>query len=246
MPIRCVGCPAQTINTIFPGGLVVTKSTTLSAMSQLQNLLQYLEDRNWSYLACFIIWIAKLFSSEETRLKDEKFIDNLETNISEINGLLQREIRLLEDIDELTTLAILEPDGHDQDRIRAERDLSEVRQHLWLYKKFRFLTPTDVSLGPWVCEWFTDRIYRPDQVWDSGSRVCQLTGGCCERQCGCCRKPRQTDKGKTTTWADLVSRSTELATHCEATECGCCIRSRGFDLNDINPLSLPERLRRIL
>jgi hypothetical protein len=43
-----------------------------------------------------------------------------------------------------------------------------------------------------------------------------------------------------------VSGSTELATHCEALDCGCCIRSRGFDLNDVNPLSLPERLRRIL
>lgn len=245
MPIRCVGCLAQTIYTIFPGGIVVTKSTTISAMSQLLNLLEYLENRNWSYLACFIIWIAKIFSSEETRLKDEKFIYNLETNIGEIHGLLQREIRLLEDIDELTTLAILEPDAHDQDRIRAEQDLSEVRQHLWLYKMFRFPIPT-VSLGPWSCEWFTEGIYRPDQVWDSQSRVCQLRGGCCERQCGCCRKPRQTDKGKTTTWTDLVSGSTELATHCEALDCGCCIRSRGFDLNDVNPLSLPERLRRIL
>lgn len=203
-------------------------------MSLFKKLLQYLEGRKWSYLAYIIICIVKLFSSETTRQRDLKNIAQVRDTMQEVEELRQFEIRLMEDIDELTTLAILEPEVevHDQNRLAMETALNCVRAFLWNYKAFRLHLPPDGPIGPWFLEWANERIYRPAKVWMRQKELCRMKGGCCERQCGCCEKPRRTDKGKTTIWADLITGSTEVATHCQPTACRCCLRSTNFDLSD--------------
>ena len=71
-----------------------------------------------------------------------------------------------------------------------------------------------------INQWFWNQLYPQKSL---RKEQCMVAGGCCERKCGCCYKPRQTKDGKTTKHYDELKQSYNNYAHCTE-DCGCCLR----------------------
>jgi hypothetical protein len=65
---------------------------------------------------------------------------------------------------------------------------------------------------------YTKSLHKPKQLWNIERTYCQLRGGCCSRECGCCERP----------WQTIRHPSGKVRyMHCTGS-CGCCTRHRGY------------------
>ncbi|KAJ5096456.1 hypothetical protein NUU61_005812 [Penicillium alfredii] len=76
--------------------------------------------------------------------------------------------------------------------------------------------------GPLVREYLQSLRRRPRKLWKIEQVYCQLRGGCCARDCGCCER----------TWKTIRDPSGSVSyMHCTRA-CGCCVRYRGVYCTD--------------
>lgn len=172
-------------------------------------------------LADAIRSLSRAFTSYDAREQQWQWIAEWEQE--EINGdsIIQRETYLLEEVDSRQKAAVSSRLSHEKAReIEAwKQELSQINQRLWHHKQERAALLCRVPGGAWIREYYTRR-QRQDKWWEDKRVACENKGGCCERDCICCDKVRQTMSGQRCKYEKPHS-------HC-TTECGCCIRDRGF------------------
>lgn len=146
-----------------------------------------------------------------------------------INILHQREIHLLEEMNSFNEASsstslidweITETEKENSDNILNEyrSELSDLNHRLFLLKQYRRRMRREQLLSPLTSKTVLD--IENGRGWDYGREQCIASGGCCERGCGCCERPRQTSTGQ-------KKRLNAPLSHCTFA-CGCCIRDRGF------------------
>ena len=65
--------------------------------------------------------------------------------------------------------------------------------------------------------------HKPKQLWNIEQIYCQLRGGCCARECGCCER----------SWPTIRDPSGKVRyMHCTGS-CGCCTRHRGYSSSSV-------------
>lgn len=150
-------------------------------------------------------------------------------------ALLQREMRLENERRELLNrvdLAKELPCDGSQLYILDEK-LVEVRQHHCAHQReLRRLW----SIKPNGCQIRDFEMTQKPQMtrhdkpysWFQGRKACAFSGGCCGRECGCCKKPLR--MFLTPTLLDPKKRM-GIYGHC-TTECGCCIKYNGAYIPD--------------
>lgn len=172
-------------------------------------------------LADAIRSLSRAFTSYDAREQQWQWIAEWEQE--EINGdsIIQRETYLLEEVDSRQKAAVSSRLSHEKAReIEAwKQELSQINQRLWHHKQERAALLCRVPGGAWIREYYTRR-QRQDKWWEDKRVACENKGGCCERDCICCDKVRQTMSGQRCKYEKPHS-------HCTM-ECGCCIRDRGF------------------
>lgn len=113
-----------------------------------------------------------------------------------------------------------------QQQLQAwEKELSQISQRLlWITKQRLFALHILRTDGPWIREYYS---LRKRKTFGEALRYeCKLRGGCCERDCGCCSKPRQASSS-----SGWQRKEAKTPSHCTI-NCGCCIRNRGFHKPD--------------
>lgn len=200
----------------------------------LNDLYIDLLELGWYWLATVLCITYKLFSSAKTKQEDRDWIRKWEREEYNRDKLLQREIYLLEEISALKKKESADHHHHlseteTETLTTMESAILKTRQDLWLHKQAGANLVDNYPIvvpGRWTtsqaasCTWKTRR---------RTAKTACFEGGCCERRCGCCRRSRRTDAGKTTICLDIFSYSTRFLSHCTV-ERGCCRRERGFKL----------------
>ncbi|KAN0070180.1 hypothetical protein V8E54_011761 [Elaphomyces granulatus] len=126
--------------------------------------------------------------------------------------LLQREIYLQEELSALTKLQSFTEDEKESVK-RWQEELETFDERFWLNQRAFYKNLADKPKGPWTRWW--DMSHKDFFLYSEKSKLaCKARGGCCEYDCGCCRRPLKTTRCR---WKG----------HCSI-ECGCCIRRRGF------------------
>ncbi|KAL2216629.1 hypothetical protein M432DRAFT_519670, partial [Thermoascus aurantiacus ATCC 26904] len=92
-----------------------------------------------------------------------------------------------------------------------ERELKRLNKDFWVNQREKYRHECRKPLGLLIRE---DEKEKYDYDSDLTRRQCAGRGGCCCRECGCCLRPRNTERKP-------------CRSHCTM-ECGCCIRNRGF------------------
>jgi hypothetical protein len=128
-------------------------------------------------------------------------------------SLVQREIYLQEELSALTKLQTLTEDEKESIK-RWQEELETFDERYWLHGRAFYKNIVDKPKGPWTRWW--DMNSKDIFLYSQKSKLkCKARGGCCEYDCGCCRRPLKT------------TRISGWKGHCTM-ECGCCIRRRGF------------------
>jgi hypothetical protein len=132
-------------------------------------------------------------------------------------SLLQREIYLKEELSALSKLQGTQYFTQDEkERIkRWQEELETFDERHWLHMRAYYEALLNKPKGPWIRYW---DISRKEYFYFSEEMVlrCKAKGGCCESDCGCCRRSLKTTRDHN-----------GIRGHCTM-ECGCCIRRRGF------------------
>lgn len=186
---------------------------------------------NWTTLASFIEWIYCFLPSNDGRGKGhESIVNGLIRLDLKINILQQRKIYLLDEITALEelqfskSLVVLESTEEEKENLtsstleRYKTELSDLNRRLYFLKQFRWDVRQYLPEIPRITKVLVD--IQNGKRWEATRKDCIARGGCCERGCGCCERPRQTSK-------DQENRATTALSHCTVA-CGCCIRERGF------------------
>jgi hypothetical protein len=193
-----------------------------------------LYDSGWIYLAMVLCIVSKLFCSKKTEERDYRWMQKWARQCKKRNRLLQREVYLLEEMDKLRLHPIFDSSEPEQKASSEslssslQESLNQTAQELWLYKQACDWLVDDLRYrGPWALGRAIKLSQSPDGPWYMERIRCKIRGGCCERECGCCEKPRRTMAGKTTKCWNIFYGSFDFLSHCSE-ECGCCRRERGF------------------
>lgn len=166
-----------------------------------------------------------------------KWIHDFVSASDNLDRLVQRHIYLIDETDYLLKqeAQLVSPDevticsvdiDHDDEKLKSlQQDLEGTIQEIWLQKQDvgRLVERLDDIPEAWdYFEYFCDE--PEDRIWPL---ICNMRGGCCERQCGCCDKPRRTAAGEAFPYWTLRGKSSDFYSHCTE-ECGCCRRYWGF------------------
>ncbi|RDK37782.1 hypothetical protein M752DRAFT_270355 [Aspergillus phoenicis ATCC 13157] len=131
-------------------------------------------------------------------------------------GMLQKEAFLK---DEYRQINKTEPsEGGSSEQLEAcHKELDNLDWQIWRTERIDYVHTSKMPESPWRRalltrrkhpEWYMMKYLR----WDCAER-----GGCCGRDCGCCKQPRSTKRPN-------------ALSHCTA-ECDCCTLFRGFELS---------------
>lgn len=174
----------------------------------------------------FWVILAIIVVREETQ-SGQTWIKNWNKQIYERNRLLQREIYLREELQQLKKQEDIKQNDDTTEKLQRSLDLTIRRQ--WLCKQgLKDLLVSRDDAGPLVSKlWANKNEHRAKPGDGPISERCIARGGCCERGCGCCSRPRRIKHGEQTIWYDMFSMSKDIYAHCTE-ECGCCRRYWGF------------------
>jgi hypothetical protein len=188
---------------------------------------------------CFLAWcfscLAKPFFSSETKEDDEIWIRDWLEAYNNRDRILQRELYLLEELEQLDNKKEGTEGNKKASCIRNDalkNDLDKMARNLWEYKQnYAKLVREVRHLGPWATAHFFADSFIPNALTTEAFYNCRLKGGCCSRQCRCCWRYRgREDKKSLDSW-DVVQNRWKFSSHCTA-QCGCCIKYRGFNPDD--------------
>lgn len=162
----------------------------------------------------------KFFTYTEDKNEQLKWIKEYNQEAYIKFSIYQREIYLKDDIERLHEIAaaVKLSEGEAEELRQLEEELAEIPQRLWMHKQARTRLLEQKPKGAYVRGYCTS--LKTGSWWEVQRKSCKSRGGCCERDCGCCKKKRLTLSGKEGTEPDNRS-------HCTP-ECACCIRYRGF------------------
>lgn len=193
------------------------------------SLDRFLTRLNWFRLAQFARIFKELFVSAKDYKTQNKWLDDWSFVQGRIEHLLQREIYVLEEITSISHRERLVDTGPDEKSLADDnRDatLEAYREELYrISERLRFLESHKGSIacripsGHLICRYLADQ--RSGNLWEIQRQDCRLRGGCCDRDCGCCDRPRTWPTTGQSSWAYGAK------SHCSAA-CGCCVRNRDF------------------
>lgn len=206
----------------------------------LSSFHAYLYKSDWIILAAIIRWIYDLLLPDDRKAEKEEWIFERVVLDLKINIMQQYQIYLQENIASLEYFPCSES-LIDSDTTEVEEEsndalaeckskLQSVSERLVLLKLSRCLMSLSHSKSAPI---FKLRYDMESRKWHEKYRqLCVLNGGCCERGCGCCDKPRQTITGE----EGSVNAS---LSHCTVA-CPCCIRRRRFLIPSLEYLALTK------
>lgn len=150
----------------------------------------------------------------EAEQRDQEWIQKWRNQCYERNRLIQREVYIREELDKLTN-----KDDEWKDTLR--HSLNSTVQELWLCKQaIAGILSEKQNTDAFIEQWYWNQFCPQESLREE---QCIVAGGCCERKCGCCDKPRQTKDGKTTKHYDELEQLYDNYSHCTE-DCGCCLR----------------------
>lgn len=137
----------------------------------------------------------------------------IELNI-QLREIDQRETTLLQQEEALLKQEDISPD--DQKRqIERREELQSLNQDFWKIERRIYMNDLQLLGGPLERAYKSVRKEPEWGFWGFLADDCAQRGGCCSRDCGCCRKSS--------------ARLKKRRGHCTK-ECGCCLQTRGFEL----------------
>lgn len=151
----------------------------------------------------------------EAEQRDQKWIQKWRNQCYKCNGLSQHEVYIGEELDKLTN-----KDDEWKDTLRHPPN-STVQEPWPCKQAVPGILSKKQNAVVFINQWFWNQFYPQKSL---RKEQCMVAGGCCERKCGCCYKPRQTKDGKTTKHYDELKQSYNNYAHCTE-DCGCCLRS---------------------
>jgi hypothetical protein len=163
-------------------------------------------------------WAEKLqrfeahFVSYERDKAQREWMNKQSNEYENCLSLIQREIYLQEELSALIKLQTFTEDEKESIK-RLQEELETFDERFWLHQRALYKNLVDKPKGPRIRWWYMSG---EDFFFYSEKRKleCKAKGGCCEYDCGCCRRPLKTIRGSWTGYCTM--------------ECGCCIRRRGF------------------
>lgn len=121
-----------------------------------------------------------------------------------------------------------------------DEQITECRQQYWLHLQELAKLETEKPKAAAIDQWEMLRRVKNRQgksiAWEEASVTCAALGGCCGRDCGCCKKPLEGFLAPT--GSSHEKAKSKSYGHCTV-ECPCCIRFRGFYKPDAS-VRLPE------
>ena len=129
--------------------------------------------------------------------------------------MLQKEAFLKEECRQINKTEPFE--GGSEQLEACHKELDNLDWQIWRTERRDYVHTSKMPESPWRRalltrrkhpEWYMMKYLR----WDCAER-----GGCCGRDCGCCKRPRSTKRPN-------------ALSHCTA-ECDCCTLFRGFELS---------------
>lgn len=208
------------MSTLLLSAFSVTLLSLVWFVAKRQRLLKlerYLGDRQYRKLIKPVRAINRALTPREKMEREHKFIRDWIRTQREIDGVLQREIYLLEEEENLNAARRNGVSLDEQAALmsKIEGDLGQIRPRLWKNAQDLIKMDSRRDLGSWTLEFFQS----PGEQWKREGIDCNSGLGCCARNCGCCEEGQRSHAEQSVRY--------DVATHCTI-ECGCCIRWRGF------------------
>lgn len=189
-----------------------------------ESLLRRKKYRVLNTLMDFERWLTSPDKSETQRQWIIRHHEELFTGV----GICEREIYLREEIGALEKeMKIAGLSETEIQRLEAHKqELNGLDLEWWLHKKAMSNSLVIQPKGSRARRFLHFQDLQPEKA----RQWCQIRGGCCNFDCGCCETPR------------VCSRGT-LLTHCTGQFCGCCIRRRGTEkIPEVRPTTYLHRI----
>lgn len=171
-------------------------------------------------------------------MEDEAWIRNWREERTKRDQLLQREIYLKEELEKLGANIGKEHTSSEYASSNTEassgrekvlkKDLDAISRKLWEHKQNCAKLVRELrDEGPMVAAYFfRERVDPGELSWESREQ-CLLKGGCCERDCGCCKEYRDTKSEDATDCWDIAQDTFDCLSH-YTSQCRCCAEYRGY------------------
>jgi hypothetical protein len=129
-------------------------------------------------------------------------------------SLIEREIYLQEEIASLEKQRAIDKitPGKEQNLKVWQKELRNMDLIWWFWERKYYTLPRIIP-GSWICHFHKN--FGSALASNHAELYCQMRGGCCSRNCGCCSKERRTSRPK--------GRLQKHIGHCTH-NCGCCTR----------------------
>lgn len=160
--------------------------------------------------------LAAFFVSARKNDEQIRWIDKQNKECWNGLGLVQRNIYLKEELAALEKLREVQLLTTEQKRLieEWENELETMKERYWLHQRAWHGGLANQPQSPRIRTWELSKndffLYS-----EKSKLLCKARGGCCEFDCGCCRRVLETPSGS------------RMWGHCTM-DCGCCIRRRGF------------------
>ncbi|OJJ31999.1 hypothetical protein ASPWEDRAFT_71351 [Aspergillus wentii DTO 134E9] len=146
-----------------------------------------------------ILWEIDAYLRERSSrrrhiLNNSMTIKSWIANNQEFDAFLQREVYLLENREMLKPKAASGSLSQNQEKLlgKIEGELKQRKRHLWTTCQGFSKLQSGITRGVYIEE-FCRQIKTAEQTrkWSIDRRACQLRQDCCDRGCGCCKRPRR-------------------------------------------------------
>lgn len=159
---------------------------------------------------------------EEQALPKIKWIRDHRRETRRGNQILQREMHLSALVsyhETMTEEQIARNPAHANELRGWETELKQLNRDYWMHRDKLTEIEKSKPRGNMVEDYYRIQHRRPHVLWRLERIFCQLRGGCCARDCGCCER----------TWRTIRDpHGLPGYLHCSR-GCGCCQRNGGSD-----------------
>lgn len=174
-------------------GLAAIPLVRLHNSLNMEWIEEYLESTGYPKWSKSLRNFKKMFTSSASLSEQLEWIKVDRQDELQLEALVQREIYLKEEIAAWRAKAqVLKTGIEPPAKIKKwEKELKQVDKLYWLYAGMRYRHQFEKPHGPAIRDY---EIWRREHK-DVDERIrCAARGGCCAEKCGCCSRPRNTER----------------------------------------------------